>query len=401
MADLLILSAFFFAAVTASHLAAWVKRSRMEAEKKRVDKEKLLRFSDALADSVSREFDVGPIAELLLELLRAEGVAVYEAAFGVAFRAGTKGEQIPEKYLRDVAHSRNAFAGQKSGFMIVPISAAGESSGSIGIAGGVVSQELLTAAGDRLANRIINARLAEAAQEAEIVRRSNEFKSAAYDALAHEVRVPLGAIGLAVTTLLSEKPGDASQQHKMLCVIREEMEHLDRWVSETVRLSKAADSGLESFFTPRSLTDVIVAARVALADRVDGRMRIEVPNNLPMVLCDGGMTRSVLDLLLDNAVKYSPPGTPIDVSAKLETERGMVVITVADTGPGVPEEERLRIFEKSYRGSQHRLQTSGEGLGLASARFMVECQGGEIWVNNRPQGGAAFHFSLPAVKAAA
>jgi two-component system sensor histidine kinase KdpD len=120
---------------------------------------------------------------------------------------------------------------------------------------------------------------------------------------------------------------------------------------------------------------------------------IEIQDSIPMADCDAEMTQHVLRLLLDNALKYSPLGTPITIAASLDY--GTINVSVSDVGPGVPEDQRARIFEKHYRGSQHNSVVPGTGLGLSSARRLVACQGGEIWMTNRPEGGAEFHFSVP------
>ena len=105
------------------------------------------------------------------------------------------------------------------------------------------------------------------------------------------------------------------------------------------------------------------------------------------------MIARVLKQLLSNALKYSPDDSPLTVSA--EFTGAAIVIDVVDRGPGVDDEERDRIFEKYYRGRAARSGTPGTGLGLASARSIVQAHGGEIWVTSPPAGGAAFHVSLP------
>jgi two-component system, OmpR family, sensor histidine kinase KdpD len=389
---------FLVTALATGQLTARSKRHRVEAEHRRKEMGKLLQLSDALLECRTTEAIAGRMAHVLFDILGAEGVAVYEKTTGSVSYSGTKRVRAVEEQLRDVAASGGASVDPKSGASIVPIRESGEPWGSVGIVGAIVSLELLMAIGERLGNAITNARLADKAKEVEIVRRSDEFKSAVFDALAHEARAPLGSIGIAVTTLLSEKPGDPAQQREMLNVIKEEMERMDRWIDETVRLSEAEGSQLSIHKVPHGLADLVAAALGALGPAVGRRLSVEIPEDLPMALCDGEATRRVVDLILDNAVKYSPPGPPIAVSAKMDEDLGMIVVTVADAGPGVPEDERERIFEKNYRGSQHRLHTPGSGLGLASAKYLVERQGGEIWVSNRLGGGAAFHFSLPVVK---
>jgi signal transduction histidine kinase len=96
---------------------------------------------------------------------------------------------------------------------------------------------------------------------------------------------------------------------------------------------------------------------------------------------------------VENALKYSPPGSPLSVSARLKN--GKIVVGVADRGPGIEENERFRIFEKFYRGRAHRYDTKGTGMGLAIAKGIVEAHGERIWVESEPGRGSAFYFTLP------
>ncbi len=101
----------------------------------------------------------------------------------------------------------------------------------------------------------------------------------------------------------------------------------------------------------------------------------------------------VLTNLLENAVRYTPPGSPIDISA--EVKDGQVLVSVADRGPGIPPGQRERIFDKFYRVLTYQRDTRGSGLGLAVCRGLVEAHGGRIWVESRMGGGALFRFTLP------
>jgi len=101
----------------------------------------------------------------------------------------------------------------------------------------------------------------------------------------------------------------------------------------------------------------------------------------------------VLFNLLDNALKYSPEGSPIDISASVEG--GSLLVRVADRGLGLAGDEAEKVFEKLYRGSAARSGRRGAGLGLAIARAIIDAHGGKVWAENRPEGGAAFSFSLP------
>ena len=126
--------------------------------------------------------------------------------------------------------------------------------------------------------------------------------------------------------------------------------------------------------------------------RPDSRpIAVELPADLPLVQLDAVMIEQVLVNLIENAVKYTPPGSPIEISAA--RQNGVVRVEVADRGPGVAAGDEQRVFEKFYRG--HDATIRGVGLGLAICRAILEAHGGKIWAWNRPEGGAVFRFTLP------
>jgi len=135
----------------------------------------------------------------------------------------------------------------------------------------------------------------------------------------------------------------------------------------------------------------------AALTRLDDRLRnhpltTQVPPDLPLVPLDGVLIEQVLINLLDNASKYTPPGSPIDLAAS--AARDAVTITVADRGPGLPPGDEQRVFDKFYR-VQRAGAPGGVGLGLPICRGIVEAHGGRIGAENRPGGGTVFRFTLP------
>ncbi len=139
--------------------------------------------------------------------------------------------------------------------------------------------------------------------------------------------------------------------------------------------------------------EVVGAALGQMEGRLAGReVRTRVPASLPLVALDTALVGQALANLLENALKYTPGGTPIDIGARIEREN--VVIEVADRGPGLEAGEEHRVFEKFYRlpsgGSQ-----PGAGLGLAICKAIAEAHGGTITAANRPGGGSVFSLRLP------
>jgi two-component system sensor histidine kinase KdpD len=140
------------------------------------------------------------------------------------------------------------------------------------------------------------------------------------------------------------------------------------------------------------LEEVIGAALSRLGKRLVGRrVTTRVPSDLPLVAIDDVLIEQVLVNLLDNALKYTPPTSAIDVVATA-TDRA-VTVEVADHGPGLPPGTEHQVFEKFYRGQT--VPERGAGLGLAICQGIVRAHGGRIWAHNVPEGGVAFFFTLP------
>ena len=124
-----------------------------------------------------------------------------------------------------------------------------------------------------------------------------------------------------------------------------------------------------------------------------GRLvQVQTPVDSPETEFDFNLVKIVLKQLLDNAVKYSPSGSPVTVSCISSGEE--IIVRVVDTGAGIPEDEQDHVFERFYRSGKYS-DVPGTGLGLAIARRIIEAHGGRIWVGSRPGMGSIFHFSLP------
>lgn len=130
----------------------------------------------------------------------------------------------------------------------------------------------------------------------------------------------------------------------------------------------------------------------------DRKIQVDIGKDLPPVCVDAELIEVALRQLVDNALKYSPAGSPVTIAA--EFKDGRVVVSVADHGPGIGEPEQGRIFEKFYRAEASRHQIPGAGLGLVIAREIVHAHGGEIWVESQPGEGSVFQFTLPSVEKA-
>jgi len=222
-------------------------------------------------------------------------------------------------------------------------------------------------------------------------RELDRAKSALLSAVSHELRTPLAAIKGYTTTLLAEDVDwDPAARREFLQVILEETERLTRLVNNLLDLSRLEAGALVLQRQPYPLDAIL--ARVKRDLRGESHpISIQLPPDLPPVDVDPARIEVVFRNLLDNAIRYTPPGTPIVVSATVAD--GMVIVRVHDEGPGIPPEHRERIFDRFYRIPGH-IRTSGAGLGLAICKGFVEAHGGRIWLAEDGP-GATFLFTLP------
>jgi len=391
--DWIALAAFLATAVTASWLFRQALRARMEATQQRDDMEKLHQLVNAMLDGGKSEFGVGHLPDVLAEICAAEGVAFYDKSSGQTFRSGPRAEEISSQALRELADKGGALSVGPA-FSLAPIRYAGELFGSIGILSVTLSPALLDGIAGRLGMGLAKLYANEKAKEAEVARRAQELKSAVLDALAHEIKNPLNSIKLAVTTLLSDRPAGQLPSRELLSIIDDEANRLARRIDEAVQLARVEADQLTLDKEPQDLAELIPAAIEEMGALPNHRpIEVHIPQSLPPAECDKSMIMHVLKQLVSNALKYSPKDTPLTVSA--EFTGAAIVMNVVDHGPGVPEEEQERIFEKYYRGQAAGSGLPGSGLGLASARYIVQAHGGRIWVTRPAEGGAAFHVSLP------
>jgi two-component system phosphate regulon sensor histidine kinase PhoR len=215
--------------------------------------------------------------------------------------------------------------------------------------------------------------------------------------VSHEFKTPLTAIQGFAETLLAGALDDPKNNRRFLEIIRDHAARLGRLTDDLLKLARIEAGKLEVEFFPVNIMQLIEScAETTLlkASRKQITLEIDVPPGLPAVRGDAGLLRDVLQNLLDNAIQYTSPGGRIHVSAAAGAREA--VITVADTGIGIPLADQERIFERFYRVDAARSrEAGGTGLGLSIAKHIVEAHGGRIWVESEVGVGSKFSFSVP------
>jgi len=238
-------------------------------------------------------------------------------------------------------------------------------------------------------------RLREMATEAELLRRTDEVKTALLNAVSHDLKTPLASIIASAGSLLQQDvPWTEEEKHEFARQIEEEAGYLDRLVGNLLDLSRIEAGALRpdrEWYDLGALVEDVLGRLQPLTRR--HHIIVEIPEDLPPVPVDYLEIGDVLFNLAENATKYTPAGTEVRFSA--QQREGEVQVKVEDNGPGLSGKDPTHLFDPFYRVGTAGLQAKGMGVGLAVAKGLVEAHGGRIWAENRPGGGARFTFTLP------
>jgi PAS domain S-box-containing protein len=226
----------------------------------------------------------------------------------------------------------------------------------------------------------------------------DRMKSSLISTVSHELRTPLAAIkGYATTLLADDVEWDRDSQRDFLNIISVETDHLNDLVSDLLDMSRIEAGSLDVRKSECDLTEIISRAALQAGLLPETQLEVDMPADLPLLHADPRRIEVVLRNLLENAVKHGQngqsEGSPIVVRAEHAT--GRLVLHVVDQGPGIPEDQRQRVFERFYQSTSglNRSQ-AGAGLGLAICRGFVRAHGGDIWIEPTEK-GASVAFWLP------
>jgi two-component system sensor histidine kinase KdpD len=382
---------FLITAITTSQLSARARRQAAEAEARRIDIERLYTLVQAMMPGGSARKTVREFVNRVVQVFGCDAAAFYYQPGDEIVRSGPESNLVSDHDLRAAAEVADVCVQPERAVATAPVRLGGRPLGSLALMGPLPSEQMVRAIANLVAITIEKARALEEAGHAEAARQSEVLKSALLDALAHDIKTPLTSIKAAATSLLGEAAG---AQLELLTIIDEEADRLNRLAAETIEMARIEAGKLHLEKQPVNLDELIAGALAQLGPESSKRVSVHVPDGLPPVDADPEFAGQVVKQFVENALKYSPAGSPVAVTAVPKS--GKIVIGVADSGSGIAETERARIFEKFFRGREHRFETQGTGMGLAIAKGIVEAHGERIWVESEPGQGSVFYFTLAA-----
>jgi len=234
------------------------------------------------------------------------------------------------------------------------------------------------------------------AHEAQLQVQAEQLRSSLLSSVSHDLRTPLAAIAGASTSLLETLPAQATEgRRELLQTILDESRRLERLVDNLLDMTRLEAGRVSLNKQWHVLEEIVGSALTRLRRELDRHsVHVDIPADLPLVLVDGVLMEQVFFNLLDNAARYTPPGSRIEIAGRATGK--VVEIQIADTGPGLPPGSESRVFEKFFRGETRTVDgRRGAGLGLAICQAIVRSHGGKITAQNRPAAGAEFVVALP------
>lgn len=255
-------------------------------------------------------------------------------------------------------------------------------------------QRLLDSFLDQIAQAIERVRMIEQAKETSIQMEAEKLRNSLLNAISHDLRTPLaGIIDSARSLAENAHEGDPAERQTLCREIFEEAGKMSNLVSNILDMAKLDAGAVKLKQQWHSLEQIITQAEARLERGLEGRaITHKLPREFPLVCVDALMIEQVFVNLLENIIRYTPPGSPIEISA----ERSLLTlsVSVADSGPGIPKGHEERIFDKFHRIEDNKV-VGGAGLGLAICRAIVEIHGGWIRAKNKAKGGAVITFLIP------
>ena len=372
-------------------------------------------IAEAISDVAERLRGELGVAAVVIELERQGPIGIKAAAGDQTAIAAASERSTPDRLL-STGEERSGSAGRwvrivpgyrrssaaAGAVRRVPIEHGGQRLGAISLVAGEET-ELYSAAADRLLSAVA-AQIAQtveresfrrAATEAEILRRTDELKTALLNAVSHDLRTPLASIIASAGSLRQiDVSWSEDERREFAEAIEEEARRLNRIVGNLLDLSRIEAGTLrpeKGWYDFGALVDDVLGRLRPLAEGHD--LVSDVPPDLPPIPLDYVQIDEVLSNLVENAIKYTPAGSRVAVGART-TDAGQLVVTVEDDGPGIPEDSLQRLFDPFHRAEGNSRRPLGTGLGLSVAKGLVEAHGGEISARNLP-GGACFTFTLP------
>jgi two-component system sensor histidine kinase KdpD len=388
------LAAFLCCSVLVSHLAEREHKHAEAADGRSREVERLYEFSQQLLLQDDLRSVGRSTPSVLAAVFGLRAVALYVREDDAAYYSDPQNELLPLVDLKLAANPSDAGVTSRNGYHVIPLTLGMQFLGVLALKDGGFSPRIYEAIGSLVAIALERAATVERSSRLEASRESERLRSALLDSVTHDLRTPLTAIRAAATTLVSQPDLPEPARADLAAVVDEESARLDRLIGQAVEMAQLDAETLQIDARPENVRELIEMTVEEMRPLLRERpVEVMVAGDLSRAPMDRELVRRVLRHLIENAAKYSPPGSLIVVSAEKDEYR--LLVTVADRGPGIDPGEQPFVFDKFFRGKKERVQAAGTGMGLAIVKAILEAHGGGIELVSQTGKGTRFTFWLP------
>ncbi|MFP5226922.1 MAG: ATP-binding protein [Acidobacteriota bacterium] len=388
------MASFLACSVLVSHLSEREHLHAEAAEERRREVERLYEFSQQLLMQEDLRGVARTTPSVAATVFGFGAVALYLRDEDAAYSSDPHNELLPLVDLKLAANQSEAGISSRDGYKLVPLKLGMRSLGVLAVTGGGYSPQIYEAMGTLVAIALERAATVERSSRLEASRESERLRTALLDSVTHDLRTPLTAIRAAATTMVSQPDLAEAERAELAAVVDEESARLDRLIGQAVEMAQLDAEAVRIDARPQDVRELIETTveemRPLLKDRA---VEVQVADDVPRAPMDRALVHRVLRHLIENALKYSPVGSPVAILAEKDEYR--LRITVADQGSGVEPGEQPFVFDKFFRGKRQRSRSTGTGMGLAIAKAIVEAHGGGIELISEAGKGSRFTFWLP------
>jgi two-component system sensor histidine kinase KdpD len=391
--DWLAFAAFEFTALVISRLALHAKAKTFEAEARHQDSERLYETARQvlLLDKTHKPGDF--ITSSILQVFQVRSVVLFDAVSAETYASGEASAQLEERARAAYYLDSDRFD-PVTGTWFVTLRLGGKPFGSLALSDARMTPTVATALASLSAIVLERSRSIEREYRAEAARQAESLRSSVLDALAHDIKTPLTIIRTASSGLLAAG-GLSGDKTELVGLIDEQSTRLNELASHLLTAARLETTEFQPQQEPLLFSSLLKAA-CSDFDPSNDRERfhlIQAFDEVP-VFGDRKLIKRALAQLLDNALKYSVPGSPIELAVTVgDTE---VIAEVRNEGPPIAPADRRRIFERFYRTAEAQFGAPGTGLGLSIVKKVADAHAGRVWVESADDGEkTAFFFALP------
>jgi two-component system sensor histidine kinase KdpD len=387
------LLSFLGTSLIASRLSTEAKRRALDAIHRQQDIERLYTFSRAILLIGNSEPFGMQLIRKLADIFCLNAAALYDRQTGEIYRAGSSDADTMDEQLRDIALHGIASSGSPAGCILTAVRLGSEPIASLAIQGAQMPDSVLQGIANLVAIGLERARAQDLGRQVEASRQSEQLRTTLLDALAHEFKTPLTSIKAVTTALLANPDQPSESRTELLSIADEEAEHLRGLIDDTIAMARLDTAHIEINPEISNIVEIMREVMRSMRTELEGRsVVISGEDQIPEIALDRKLIKLAIKQLFDNAAKYSPAGSPLEI--RVSQTKGAIHAEVTDHGKGIPREEQVRIFERFFRSPSVLHQVPGSGLGLSIAHSIIRAHQGDLTVTSQP-GRTSFLLILP------